>query len=56
MIAISPAFSATYPGACAGFLALSNVTNPEHSDALDQRKDAWRPICGRSWPDKTAAP
>jgi DNA/RNA-binding domain of Phe-tRNA-synthetase-like protein len=40
MITISPLWSVTYPGACAGFLALSNVTNPEHDDALDRRKEA----------------
>lgn len=40
MITISPAFSSTYPGACAGFLAMRGVTNPEHHDALDRRKEA----------------
>jgi DNA/RNA-binding domain of Phe-tRNA-synthetase-like protein len=40
MITISPTFSSTYPGACAGFLAMRNVVNPEHDDALDRRKEA----------------
>lgn len=40
MITISPTFSSTYPGACAGFLAMRGVTNPEHHDALDRRKEA----------------
>ena len=40
MITISPTFSSAYPGACAGFLAMRNVVNPEHDDALDRRKEA----------------
>ena len=40
MILLSPAWRAAYPGAWVGFLAMRNVSNPEHHDALDQRKEA----------------
>jgi DNA/RNA-binding domain of Phe-tRNA-synthetase-like protein len=32
------AWSATYPGACVGVLALADVVNPSHSAALEERK------------------
>ncbi len=40
MIIVSQAWAATYPGATAGFLAMRNVSNPEHHAALDERKTA----------------
>jgi len=38
MITTTDAWRSAYPGALAGFLALRNVTNPGHHDALDERK------------------
>lgn len=38
MLNVSDSFHSTYPGAVAGALALGNLTNPAHSDELDQRK------------------
>jgi DNA/RNA-binding domain of Phe-tRNA-synthetase-like protein len=40
MIIMSPSFFSAYPGACAGFLAMRGVVNPEHHDALGRRKEA----------------
>ena len=40
MIIISQAWQAAYPGATAGFLVMNRVANPEHHEALDQRKIA----------------
>ena len=39
MFTVTDAWTATYPGAVAGFLAIGNVANPQHHPALDQRKD-----------------
>jgi DNA/RNA-binding domain of Phe-tRNA-synthetase-like protein len=39
MITISEAWKVTYPGATVGFLAMHNAANPEHHEALDQRKE-----------------
>jgi DNA/RNA-binding domain of Phe-tRNA-synthetase-like protein len=40
MFSVSEEWRAMYPGAAVGFLALGSVTNPAHSEALDQRKAA----------------
>lgn len=39
MFTVTETWKATYPGAVTGFLAIGNVTNPEHLPALDQQKD-----------------
>ncbi len=39
MFATSEAWKSTYPGAAVGFLALRNVTNPEHHPSLDKQKE-----------------
>ncbi len=49
MFQVSEAWKATYPGAAVGVLAMRDVSNPEHSAALDARKDELEAALRARW-------
>lgn len=53
-ILFSPTVSQTYPGACCGFLAVGNVTNPASAPALEARKTALMDAIHTRFPDDSA--
>jgi DNA/RNA-binding domain of Phe-tRNA-synthetase-like protein len=55
MFTVSDEWKTAYPGAAVGVLVIRNAENPEHLDALDQRKDELERQIRARWAGKDKA-
>jgi len=55
MFTVSDEWKAAYPGAAVGVLVIRNAENPEHLDALDQRKEELERQIRARWAGKDKA-